>query len=115
MCHPSVAGSAINALAVRFCADAALVECTGSFKLHPQRGWYNVTPNSTNPVGAKGTMTVAACAEACLHADEDCGAFHLYLGNPKACTKGDCYIHERPLGPFVPGNPNAFAYDRIAL
>ena len=94
---------------------AALAECTVSFKLHPQRGWYSVTPNSTNPVGAKGTMTVAACAEACLHADEDCGAFHLYLGNPKACTTGDCYIHERPLGPFVPGNPNAFAYDRIAL
>jgi hypothetical protein len=84
------------------------------FTVHPRRGWYTVTANSSNPVGVKGSSTVEACAHACVTAAEHCGAFHIYLPPQEGCKKGDCYIHEVPLGTFVPGNPNAFAYDREA-
>ena len=82
------------------------------FKLHPARGWYAENGHQ-HLVGVQGTMTVDACAEACVHSKDRCAAFHVWYSS--GCGKGDCYIHTLPLGPFVPGNPQAFTYDREHL
>lgn len=95
------------------CQHQVSENVTGGYRLHSKRGWYNVAGQQL--VGEKGTVSINKCAAACTARGHECGAFHVYLQASRSCHIGDCYIHSLPLGNFVAGNPNSYAYDRQSV
>lgn len=95
-------------------ARAAGAAASRGYMLRPQRGWYSTAGQQL--VGEKGAMSAVACAAACAErgGEGGCAAFHVYFEPYRSCHLGDCYVHTSPLGAFVPGNVNSFAYNKVA-